>query len=94
MQHLLEGCSFSRQIWHETLSWVRSTADIPDYDTDFYTWWETSCNCSPSPARKGMASLIILTAWWIWKHRNACIFDGEQPSTSRLSGIIRDEARI
>jgi hypothetical protein len=94
MQHLLAGCPFSRQVWHEILGWVRSTAELPSGDTNFYTRWETSCDRSPSPARKGLASLIILTAWCLWKHRNACIFDGEQPSIYWLCDIIRDEARM
>uniref|UniRef100_A0A453CR15 Reverse transcriptase zinc-binding domain-containing protein n=1 Tax=Aegilops tauschii subsp. strangulata TaxID=200361 RepID=A0A453CR15_AEGTS len=32
MQHPLAGCSFSRQVWHEILSWCHATAamHIPD----------------------------------------------------------------
>ena len=26
--------------------------------------------------RKGVNTLIILGAWIIWKHRNACVFEG------------------
>jgi hypothetical protein len=27
-------------------------------------------------AHKGTSSGIMLTAWWLWKRRNAVIFDG------------------
>jgi hypothetical protein len=35
----------------------------------------------------------MLTAWWIWKHRNAVIFDNAQPSVPSLFSDIRTEAR-
>ena len=44
--------------------------------------------------RKGLSSLIILPAWWIWKHRNSCTFDGDRPSVSHLCSTIKDEARL
>lgn len=53
-------------------------------------WWATSFDQAPASARKGLASLIILTAWWIWKHRNGCIFDGDRPSVSHLTTTIKD----
>jgi hypothetical protein len=34
-----------------------------------------------SYCRKGLNSLIILVAWEIWKHRNACVFEGVVPCT-------------
>ena len=62
MQHLLAGCSFSRQVWHEILAWARSTAELPNEDTDFHTLWATICVFLPTGKRKVLGSLIILTA--------------------------------
>lgn len=92
MHHLLAGCSFSRQVWHEILGWVRATTDLPDADTTFQSWWAASCDHAPASARKGMSSLIILTAWWLWKHHNGCIVDGDRPSISGIYNTIKDEA--
>lgn len=94
MQHLLAGCPFPRQVWHEILSWVRATADLPSPDTPFHTCWTTTHDHAPTPTRKGLSSLIILTAWWLWKHRNGCIFDGDRPSITLISDTIKDEARL
>jgi nuclear pore complex protein Nup210 len=44
--------------------------------------------------RKGLATATHLTAWMIWKHRNGCVFDGDQPSTSRLNDNIHAEAAL
>ena len=47
----------------------------------------------PPALRKGTSSLIMLTAWWIWKHHNAVIFDNELPSTSSPLDTILCQAR-
>jgi hypothetical protein len=44
--------------------------------------------------RKGLASTTLLIAWILWKQRNACVFEGESPSTSRLHSQIRKEAAM
>jgi hypothetical protein len=31
---------------------------------------------------KGLNSVLILGAWTLWQHRNACLFDGALPSLS------------
>ena len=94
MHHLLAGCSFSHQIWHEILGWARVPISLPAPDTPFQVWWQSSLDIAPASMRKGLSSLIILTAWWIWKQRNACIFDGATPSITFTSDTIKDEARL
>ena len=43
--------------------------------------------------RKGTSSVIMLTAWWIWKQRNTIIFDNVRPSVGALMETIKTEAR-
>jgi hypothetical protein len=43
--------------------------------------------------RRGTSSLIMLLARWIWKIRNAVVFDAALPDTASLSDTIRAEAR-
>ncbi|GJN05477.1 hypothetical protein PR202_ga23105 [Eleusine coracana subsp. coracana] len=33
-------------------------------------------------------------AWLIWKHRNACVFEGGSPCISRLLHEFRDEYHL
>jgi hypothetical protein len=35
-------------------------------------------------SEKGFNSLVILVAWWFWKHRNACVFYGASPNISAI----------
>jgi hypothetical protein len=44
--------------------------------------------------RKGLASATLLTAWMIWKQRNAGVFDGEPPSVPLLVERIQAEAAL
>jgi hypothetical protein len=37
--------------------------------------------------KKGVNSLIILGAWIIWKHRNACVFEGLAPSVTTIHHV-------
>jgi hypothetical protein len=91
MSHLLTGCSFSRTVWFEVLSWIRSTSGPPTVEGDFAEWWSQAVRTAPRQLRKGTSSVIMLTAWWIWKHRNASVFDGAQPSMPKLLQNIKDE---
>ena len=73
---------------------VLSTATIPSPDTPFADWWIDTCTSSPMVLRKGLSSIIALTAWAIWKHRNGCVFDQRQPSVTSLLQSIREDARL
>jgi hypothetical protein len=35
----------------------------------------------------------MLTAWWLWKRRNAVIFEGARPDLGGLLDTIKAEAR-
>ena len=38
-----------------------------------------------------MTTLIILGAWIIWKHRNACVFEGASPLVNTNWNELKDE---
>ena len=94
IDHLLAGCVFARVTWHEILAWCRLITPPMDGATTFFAWWALASATSPSGLHKGLNSIVALTAWAIWKHRNAAIFDGVQPSTDDLVVSIQDDARL
>ena len=89
MHHLLVGCAFSLQIWHEVLFWCRTMTAPPLPNDDFLEWWPASHGATPAGRQVGISSLIIVTSWLLWKARNACVFDTEQPSILRVLNSIR-----
>jgi nuclear pore complex protein Nup210 len=65
-----------------------------DQDTSLNEWWLAAKQTTPKPMRKGLASTTLLIAWMLWKQRDACVFEGESPSTAQLSSQIRKEAAM
>jgi hypothetical protein len=55
--------------------------------------WELVVRTVPRQLRMGTSPVIMLTAWWIWKHRNAAVFDNAWPSVTSLFNDIVVEAR-
>lgn len=48
MQHILIGCPFSRQVWHDVLAWVRATIHAPSGGEEFLPWCTTAITNSPT----------------------------------------------
>lgn len=92
MEHLLVGCPFSRQVWHDTFTWCRSLAQAPAPSDLFLDWWHATHSGTPATFRKGLSSLIPLVALSVWKHRNSCVFDGCLVSIAHLNHVIHEEA--
>jgi hypothetical protein len=44
--------------------------------------------------RKGLNSFIILVAWELWKHRNACLFEQHRPNVQEVLRAVRDESSL
>jgi hypothetical protein len=59
---------------------------------DFTAWWASVLCAIPHAVHKGTSLMILLTAWWIWKHHNAVVFDNTRPSVASLLDMIKAEA--
>jgi hypothetical protein len=66
--------------------------NAPVAGDDFTVWWAEALHATPRALRKGTSSLILFTVWWIWKHRNAAIFDNTRSSVASLLDAIKAEA--
>lgn len=64
----------------------------PQDDASLNEWWIVARQHTPKPMRKGLATITLMVPWMIWKHRNSCVFDGQQPSIRSLCATIKDEA--
>ncbi|WVZ76816.1 hypothetical protein U9M48_024747 [Paspalum notatum var. saurae] len=80
IQHILVSSVFSRESWTKILPSIGLQAAAPQTERSFANWRGCAVNRVPKEKRKGFNSLVILVAWTIWKHRNACVFEGLSPS--------------
>jgi hypothetical protein len=76
IQHLLTKCVFSRQVGFAILSPLEmGGATLHSNECPSANWWAKTIR-KVKESRKRVNSLIILTSWLIWRHHNACVFDG------------------
>jgi hypothetical protein len=94
IKHLMLECPLSRQVWHETIAWLRIPCLPPDGEDTLNDWWRSARHGTPKQMHKGLASVALLVPWMVWKHRNECIFDGIQPSFHALMTKIKNEASM
>jgi hypothetical protein len=65
MRHLLIECSFTKQIWHEALAWLRIPCRPPeDADASIFAWLDTAKRSAPKPMRKGLGLLRCWCHGW------------------------------
>ena len=57
------------------------------------TWWE-NLDRTPSTARRGLRSIIILVCWEVWTERNARIFERKECTPMHLLEKIKEEAGL
>jgi hypothetical protein len=95
VQHILISCVFARQFWFAVLQPLNLVALVPNQKTtSLADWWKRAGRKLPKQHKKGFSSLVMLGAWILWKHRNACVFDGSAPCLQVALQAFRDELHL
>ncbi|WVZ76358.1 hypothetical protein U9M48_024338 [Paspalum notatum var. saurae] len=95
VQHLLVSCVFTRQVWTLILNALGLPDLVPQPDgRQFSSWWSGAVSRAPKELKKGLNFLIILVAWEVWKHRNACVFEKIRPCVSVICQEIEKEGSL
>jgi hypothetical protein len=66
----------------------------PGMNNCFSSWWCCTIKSVPRVEHNGLNTLIILVAWEIWKHRNACVFEGAKPNIEVLLDSVASEGAL
>ena len=88
MDHILLGCSFSREVWDSWIRRLHLQNDIIVREEVAMDWWLHNRKMTPKPIRRGFDSLFFLVGWLLWKERNARTFDGAATSVAQLGALI------
>ncbi|WVZ88479.1 LOW QUALITY PROTEIN: hypothetical protein U9M48_034996, partial [Paspalum notatum var. saurae] len=94
INHLLVSCVFSREIWSTILRFIGLPTAAPQDERSFSGWWYRAISRVPKEMKKGLNSLIILVAWELWKHINACVFEGVRPSVVLLCQEVERKSSL
>jgi hypothetical protein len=92
MDHLIIGCTFSREVWSILLSKLHLQDVLIIQEERALEWWLRSRKLLLKHLRKGFDSLFFLVGWSIWKEINARTFNDKANPPSRLAQLIQDEA--
>ena len=94
--HLLFQCRFSVAVWNA----VKAKIGLSNIVTADWAavrsvrhWW-TEIALARSPNGKGMASLLMLISWELWKERNARVFRNVSAPTTIIVEKIMNEATL
>ena len=63
-------------------------------EQNFEEWWRRASKRTPKDKRKGFNSLVVMCTWLIWKHRNACVFEGASPNMNDSLHAFDDEHHL
>jgi hypothetical protein len=96
LDHILVQCSFAKQVWFGCLRRARLRLLEPQGETTWERWWSSTRVQVAKKDRRRFDTLTILTAWMIWKQRNARVFgnDRDRCSEAQLIDRIHDEFKI
>ena len=82
----------AREFWFRLFAPIGLAGSVPrQNEGNFANWWRKTMKRVEKEHRRGVNSLIILGAWIIWKHRNACVFKGVAPSVTSIIREFKDE---
>ena len=95
VQHLLTTCVLARDFWSRILTPLGLQDRTPTrQEKSLADWWRKATKRIPKEKKKGMNTIIILGSWILWKHRNACVFEGTRPCITRLLIEFRNEHHL
>jgi hypothetical protein len=84
----------AREVWSLVLNRIIPTFRPSRIVNRFNSWWDRASAALPKEERKGFNSLVILLAWELWKHSNACVFLGTRPAVQNVVLAIMAEGRL
>ncbi|WVZ96322.1 hypothetical protein U9M48_041977 [Paspalum notatum var. saurae] len=95
INHILAGCVLSREVWAWILRELRLDMIPPPHASSrFCSRWSRAAATIDKNLKRGFNSLVILVAWMLWKHRNACVFDGAQPQVQAVISQVASEGHL
>lgn len=95
VQHLLSTCVFAQHFWFKILTPLGFQDRAPrNGEISFADWWRWAFKKLPKEVKKGVNMMIILGAWTMWNHRNACVFEGARPCSLVAMPVFEEEHHL
>lgn len=93
--HLFLTCDLSRRVWTLMQRWIGIGFAPPTInDTSLTEWWMAARLNFWTGYRDIFDGVFALTCWFLWKERNARVFEQKFWSTEQLVSDIKEEILI
>ncbi|CAN6246948.1 unnamed protein product [Urochloa humidicola] len=93
-EHLVLHCAFAKEVWWLVANWAGNLVQLPRPESSLQDWWNASLNGLPKKLKQKRATLLIYTAWNVWKERNRRIFEGVTALPSTILQLIKEDIRV
>ncbi|XP_071681710.1 uncharacterized protein [Lolium perenne] len=74
VDHILTQCPYARQVWFDVLRSASLNIQEQGLDSNLERWWTEARKRVRKLDRKRFDSVVIITAWTLWKQRNARVY--------------------
>lgn len=92
--HLILQCVYAKEVWWHMSQETGGLLQVPRPGITMEGWWNPSVQGKESKLRQRLASLLIYTAWNIWREWNRRIFEGRSAMPLRVVALIKDEVHL
>jgi hypothetical protein len=93
--HLFIHCRFSIRIYELLKEWIGIHGIYPRQwaGLNINEWWNL-LTTGPTPQRKDLATLMLLTVWELWNERNARVFHNKSSPSFVVLDRIKKDTRL
>jgi hypothetical protein len=92
--HLCLHRVYAREVWYLVSNWAEGMIPMPLQEVSTEQWWNGSVQGRPKNISRRLASILMCTAWNIWKERNRRIFQGLFTTPTQIFCMIKDELLV
>ncbi|KAF8689349.1 hypothetical protein HU200_041888 [Digitaria exilis] len=81
-------------VQNKILTGTDGMVQVPSDGIQTEEWWNSEMAKLPKNLKRNKATILIYTAWNVWKERNRRVFEGKSASPSAIINLIKEEANI
>jgi hypothetical protein len=89
--HLCLQCVFAQEVWLLVAGWTDGLIHPPDRQANLELWWNEALSATSGKEKIKKASIMIYTAWNIWKERNRRVFAKKTTRPRRILQLIKGD---
>ncbi|KAF8688277.1 hypothetical protein HU200_042330 [Digitaria exilis] len=93
-EHLILNCVYAKEVWIRMSQETGGLLQVPLHGLSMEEWWNSNLQGREKKQQIRRASLMIYTAWNLWRERNWRIFDAVYMLPAWVVQMIKDEIGV